>query len=183
MIDAGVVTIGRGTYGALNVKVYGTATSSEPVIRVGNYCSIGPESLAIINGDHRLDWVTTFPIRSVYGLDGAGEDGHPVRSGPLVIGHDVWIGARALLFGGTTIGHGAAIASGSVVTKDVPPYAIVAGNPARIVRSRFTEAEVTQLLDLRWWELPEAAVIELVDILSAPLDVELLASTIEAKRE
>lgn len=72
--------------------------------------------------------------------------------GDTVIGHDVWLGYDAMILPGVTVGDGAVVASRAVVTKDVPAYAIVAGNPARVVKQRFSEAEVAQLLALRWWD-------------------------------
>ena len=73
----------------------------------------------------------------------------------LVIENDVWIGSNVLLLGGIRIGNGAVIAAGSVVTKDVPPYAIVGGNPAKIIRYRFETGEIERLLELKWWDWPE----------------------------
>ena len=78
--------------------------------------------------------------------------------GDTVVGHDVWLGYSALVLPGVTIGHGAVVAAGSVVARDVPPYAVVAGNPARVVRSRFSEEDVERLLRAAWWYWP----IELV---------------------
>ena len=74
--------------------------------------------------------------------------------GNVSIGHDVWIGTEALILSGVSIGHGAVIAARSVVTKDVPPYAIVAGVPARVIRSRFDPATVASLLRIAWWDWP-----------------------------
>jgi virginiamycin A acetyltransferase len=80
--------------------------------------------------------------------------------GDTVVGHDVWFGYRALVMPGVTIGHGAVIAAGSVVTNDVPPYAIVGGNPGRVVRRRYDDAEVELLLGAAWWDWPVEAVTE-----------------------
>src|ERR687890_149200 len=82
---------------------------------------------------------------------------HPVAGEPrgdTVVGNDVWLGYEAIVMAGVTIGDGAIVAAGSVVAGDVPPYAIVAGNPARVVRSRFAEEDVQRLLRAAWWDWP-----------------------------
>lgn len=174
LVARGVVEVGAGTYGALKVEVYGEQFTTNPAVSIGRYCSIGPESFVIVNGDHRTDWTTTFPIRAAFDLGDGSYEGHPRLSGPLVVGSDVWIGARALLFGGTTIGDGAVIASGAVVTKDVPPYAIVGGNPATVIRRRFSDDVTERLQQLQWWRLEPADVEELSDLLCAEPDLDRL---------
>ena len=82
------------------------------------------------------------------------------------IGHDVWVGQNAAILSGVTIGNGAVVAGFSVVTKDVPPYAIVGGNPARIIRYRFTPDQIAALLRIAWWDWPEAKVREMVTMLN-----------------
>jgi acetyltransferase-like isoleucine patch superfamily enzyme len=86
--------------------------------------------------------------------------GHPTTKGNVVIGNDVWIGFGAIILSGVTIGDGAAIGACSVVTRDVPPYAIAAGNPAQIIRYRFPEEIVATLLRIKWWDWPEDKVKE-----------------------
>jgi carbonic anhydrase/acetyltransferase-like protein (isoleucine patch superfamily) len=74
--------------------------------------------------------------------------------GSIVVGNDVWVGTRAIILSGVTIGDGAIVAAGSVVTKDVPPYAIVAGNPARLIRYRFSDETIAAMCRIRWWDWP-----------------------------
>ena len=130
---------------------------------IGRYCSFS-WGLELIAADHPLDWATTSPVthnhQDIRGLElylndiGVQEyrmqvydPGHR----PVQFGHDVWVGMRTLIKRGITIGHGAVVAAGSLVTHDVPPYAIVAGTPARILRFRFADALIARLLKSEWW--------------------------------
>jgi serine acetyltransferase len=97
--------------------------------------------------------------------EAAGLDGRHSSNGDVVIGHDVWLGSQSLVLSGVAIGHGAVVAARAVVTRDVPPYAIVAGNPARLVRYRMSEDQIAALLDSRWWDLPEAEIRRLIPTL------------------
>ena len=103
-----------------------------------------------LGGNHGIDWIATYPF-SVFRESAKHIVGHPVSRGDVLIGHDIWIGADALILSGVHIGNGAVIGTDSVVTKDVPPCVIVAGNPARPIRARFTEEDVCTLESLMWW--------------------------------
>jgi acetyltransferase-like isoleucine patch superfamily enzyme len=142
------VTVGRFSYGNPRLLLW----SEQERIQIGSFCSIADEVVISSGGEHRTDWVTTFPMRIAFGDSQAGKDGHPATKGETIIGHDVWIGFRAMILSGVVIGSGAVIGAGAVVTSDVPPYAIVAGNPANIIRYRFSSDEIQKLLLLRWWD-------------------------------
>lgn len=144
------ITVGRYTYGTPQLKVW----SDGERIDIGAFCSIADDVIIFGGGEHRLDWVTTYPLRIALNSPGAGQDGHPHTKGRTVIGNDVWIGHGAMVVSGVTVGDGACIGAGAVVSKDVPPYAIVAGNPARVVRTRFEPHAIAQLLKIRWWTWP-----------------------------
>ncbi len=118
-------------------------------------------------GEHRTDWLTTFPLRIAFGLDGQHHDGHPASKGPTTIGHDVWLGTGCMILSGVTIGHGAVIGAGAVVTADVAPYAIAAGNPARTARSRFSQDVIDILLSIQWWDWPLPLIRDAVPLLSS----------------
>jgi hypothetical protein len=108
-------------------------------------------------------------------LPGAFEDGMPASRGPIIIGNDVWIGRNAMILSGVTVGNGAVVGAEAVVTRDVRPYAVVAGNPAREVRRRFTDEQVDALQELRWWDWPDSGIRDVVHLLNgAPVD-ELIA--------
>ena len=178
----GQIVMGRGSYGTPTVTAFSPDGSSPPYLVVGNYCSIADGVSVIVNGGHRTDWTTTFPIRVVYRLPGQNSDGHPEPSGPVVLGNDVWVGSGATLLGGVKVGDGAVIGAGAVVASDVRPYAIVVGNPAREIRRRFNDETVNHLLDLKWWQLEEDQVAGMVDILCAPPHLEALQVAIAAIR-
>jgi len=129
-------------------------------VRAGRFCSIGQEVQIGMFRHPARDFVSTYP--AFFSVDNSGcrcsfvtRPGFDEDPLPTEIGHDVWIGNRAIIPGGVTIGTGAVVAAGAVVTKDVPPYAIVGGNPARLIRYRFEEDDIRFLLESRWWELPE----------------------------
>ncbi|QMV64117.1 CatB-related O-acetyltransferase [Pseudomonas berkeleyensis] len=120
------------------------------VSRIGRFCSIG-NSVVIgqEKAGHPLDWVSTHPMQYT------GTSLHYIERGePAEIGHDVWIGREAMIMEGVKVSTGAVIAARSLVTCDVPPYAIVAGTPARIIRYRHSEQVINDLLGSAWWELP-----------------------------
>jgi acetyltransferase-like isoleucine patch superfamily enzyme len=152
--------IGVGTYGVPNVRTWGEGGK----VTIGKYCSIASGVTILLGGDHRTDWVTTYPFMSFWGEAGHIQ-GHPKTKGNVVIGNDVWIGLDAFILSGVKIGDGAVIGARAVVTKDVPPYAIVAGNPARIVRFRFDKETIEKLQRIAWWDWPESEIRKAVDFL------------------
>lgn len=159
--------IGEHTYGVPSVKWWG-----EPVrLKIGRYCSIADNVEIFLGGNHRPDWVTTYPFSAINHWPEAEHIvGHPSTRGDVTIGNDVWIASRAMIHSGVTIGDGAVIGAASVVRRDVPPYAIVIGNPAEVVRMRFSEAEVAALLRLKWWDWNENRVrASLPDLLSSDI--------------
>ncbi|MFE6399443.1 CatB-related O-acetyltransferase [Streptomyces alboflavus] len=124
---------------------------------IGKFCALGEGVRFIMNGaNHRMDGASTFPFPIMGGPWSEHFDlisGLPGR-GDTVIGHDVWFGYRTMVMPGVRIGHGAIIASGSVVVDDVPDYGIVGGNPAKLIRHRYDPKDVARLLELAWWDWP-----------------------------
>jgi len=115
---------------------------------IGRYCSISINA-NVGSTRHNMEWLSTGRLPPSTAAQ------PPVAAPFTIVGHDVWIGAGATVIGGVKIGHGACIGAGSVVTRDVAPYAIVAGSPARLIRYRFPEEVVESLLTSKWWSLPE----------------------------
>lgn len=143
-------SIGEWTYGHPHVPQGDDGTT----LRIGRFCSFASGVTILTGCNHRTDWISTYPFQQVYGPDRPLP--FPSRSkGDVVIGHDVWVGVDALILSGVTIGNGAVIAARSVVTKDVPPYAIVAGSPARVVKYRFDEETIAALQAIAWWDWPQ----------------------------
>ncbi|MCE5316570.1 MAG: CatB-related O-acetyltransferase [Parachlamydia sp.] len=120
---------------------------------IGKFCAIAAETRFIMTGDHKLDAITTYPFPIFrQGWEGAFDVLDLPVKGDIIVGNDVWFGYDSLIKNGVTIGHGAIIATRAVVVKDVPPYAIVAGNPAKVVKMRFNDATIQRLLSLAWWD-------------------------------
>ena len=157
------LSMGRHSYGDPRVATFPGDTAH---VRVGAFTSIGPEVILMDGGDHRTDWVSTFPFRVVLGLPGAYEDGQPRSRGDIEIGNDVWIGRGARVRSGVTIGDGAVVGGYALLTRDVRPYAVVAGVPAREIRRRFSDEQVDALLRIAWWEWPMDAIERTVPQLS-----------------
>jgi acetyltransferase-like isoleucine patch superfamily enzyme len=147
---AGRVVFGPWTYS--RCRVFTDKLGTERLI-VGNYSSIGGTYL--IGGNHGPNRITTYPIRINMAIGGRDPREWPIPTGDTIVGSDVWTCENSLMLAGITIGDGAVVAAGSVVTKDVPPYAIVGGNPAQLIRYRFNEAQREALLEIRWWDWPE----------------------------
>jgi acetyltransferase-like isoleucine patch superfamily enzyme len=123
-------------------------------IEIGRYCSIG-RNVILGSGAHNLEFFTTSPYFEKYLLNKQKSTLKLALYNPkrrVIIGNDVWIGDRAYIMSGVTVGHGSVIASSSVVTKNVPPYTIVAGTPAKAIKQRFSSELTNQLLDIKWWE-------------------------------
>ena len=163
-IAAGWATVGAHTYGSFKVHA---GPGDRASLRIGAYTSIAEGVEFALGGNHRPDWVSTYPFRVAFGLPGAYEDGHPRTEQDVVVGNDVWLGHDALVLPGITIGDGAVVGARAVVAKEVRPYAIVVGSPAREVRRRFDDEQVQALLRIRWWEWPEDVVRDRVAQLSS----------------
>ena len=130
---------------------------------IGKYCSIGSGAVFIMGGNqgHRMDWVSTFPFYYQANIFKDAKDSYK-KVGNTTVGHDVWIGSEAMIMPGVTIGVGAVVSARAVVSKDIPPYAIVAGNPARVIKYRFDDEKISKLLKLKWWDMPEEKVKQIV---------------------
>lgn len=147
----------RGTYFDRNVNII--SWSDKYFVKLGKYNSIGRDCNFFLHSNHRIDWITT--SSQLLGLvtpeiaEMHMKMGHPTCKGDIVVENDVWIGAKSTIMSGVKIQNGSIIGANSVVTKDIPPYAIVVGNPAKIVKYRFSEKIIESLLEIAWWNWTE----------------------------
>lgn len=153
---------GDGTYGNLIIRDY----MGKDQVSVGSYTSIGPGVTILLGADHRVDWVTTFPFNILVD-EFSHITGHPKSGGDVVIGSDVWLGLDSVIMSGVTIGDGAVVAARSLVTKDVPPFAIVGGVPAKLIRYRFDLDTRSRLLKIGWWNWSHSEVMKYVPLLQS----------------
>ena len=167
-----LVSVGKYTYGQLNVLTFDDKTK----LSIGNFCSIGPNVWFIPSADHSLNHISTYP----YKVNVLGEALEGVAKGDIIVEDDVWIGLGATILSGVRIGQGAVIAAGAVVSKNVPPYAIVAGTPAKTLKNRVSDDVISFLMTLDYKALDESMIKEHINDLYFDLD-GLSLSEIESK--
>jgi acetyltransferase-like isoleucine patch superfamily enzyme len=139
--------IGAHTYFSPDLELR-TYFAGERIV-IGKYCSVGDQVLITTGGLHRIEIASSYPFSPL--------DTYRSTS-DTTIGSDVWIGTRAMVRGGVNIGHGAVIGAGAVVFEDVPPFAVAAGNPATVIRYRFSRAAIDRMLNIAWWDWPPGRV-------------------------
>ena len=164
---SGIVSVGRHSYGTPNVYVWDDKTR----LTIGKFCSIAEGVTFLLGGEHRMDWITTYPFSAMSNkwVDAELILGHPATKGDIIIENDVWVGHGALIVSGVHIGNGAVIGAGSVVYKNVEDYAIVAGNPARFIGYRFDQKSRNDLKEMSWWDWPDEEISKnLQKLMSAP---------------
>ncbi len=166
------LSFGAYTYGEPDVIYLSAAT-----LTVGNYTSISNACSVYLGGNHRTDWVSQYPFPNFREQFPTAYGDCPTTKGDVVIGNDVWIGEGAKIFSGVTIGDGAVIGAYAVVTKDVPSYAVMVGNPAQIAKYRFEPHQIEALLNIRWWDWPEEKIHQNMELLcQSDIDAFIRAS-------
>lgn len=158
--------IGDYTYG--HPKVLGRG-----ILEIGKFCSFAENITILLGVEHNPDWVTTYPFSAIF-QEACHIPGHPKSKGAIIIGHDVWVGQHATILSNVNIGTGAIIGACSVVTKDVEPYSIVAGNPAVHRKYRLPDEWIDALLKIAWWDWPIETIMERIDLLLQPPNDDLL---------
>lgn len=161
---------GSGSYGLPTVRDFGDGTT----LKIGAYCSIADGVLIVLGGHHRTDWVSTYPFPAKL-LEAAHIPGYGGSRGDVTIGNDVWLCSGCTILSGVSVGTGAVVAAEAVVTRDVAPYSIVAGNPARVVGWRFDEQSRAELLASGWWNWPREEIAGAVSLLCSDRISEFLA--------
>ncbi len=161
--------IGIGTYGMPQVHDDKEGTT----LRIGAFCSISSEVQIFLGKNHRTDWVSSYPFPAFF-EEASQITEFGVSRGDVTIGSDVWLCANCMILSGVTIGHGAGVGAGAVVTRNVEPYSIVAGNPAKHVRWRFDEPSRIALLEAAWWEWPIEELRTIMPLLCSNLIQDLL---------
>ena len=152
----------RGTYFDRHVTII--SWSDDYHVHLGKYNSIGRDCNFFLHANHRVDWITTSsqlwgPVTNEI-ANMHMRMGHPTCKGDIIIENDVWVGAKSTIMSGVKISNGAVIGAGSMVTKNVEPFAIYAGNPAKFIKFRFTEKQIESLLKISWWNWPEEKIRE-----------------------
>ncbi len=155
--------VGRGTYGSPKVSSWRERPRAS--FKVGAFCSFADGVQIFLGGEHNINWITTFPFCSFDPVLFAATPEHPKTKGDITIGNDVWVGAHSIILSGVTIGDGAVIGARALVAKDVAPYAVVVGNPAREIKKRFDEDRIAFLLKLQWWNWDDDIIEEVAPIL------------------
>jgi acetyltransferase-like isoleucine patch superfamily enzyme len=142
-------------------------------LRVGRYCSIAKDVTIFLRSNHDHECVTTYPFHKM--LEGLPPIPNlPKKKGGVSIGHDVWLCRGCTILDGVTIGNGAVVSTGAVVSSNVAPYSIVGGVPAKLIKKRFDEDIIKDLLEIEWWYLPDSVIVSLVPLLLSNKVKELI---------
>lgn len=167
--DNGILQVDEFTYGT--VVIFGGEGKDGNKVSIGKFCSIALGVLVILS-EHNTNWCSTYPFNDMM-YEYSYLEGHPKSKGDVIIGNDVWIGMNSIILSGVHIGNGAVIGAGAVVTKDVEPYSIVGGNPAKIIKRRFDDATIKRLEEIEWWNWEKEYIYDAIPILQSN-DVEKL---------
>lgn len=158
LVDINRIKVGVATYGPINALIH----SKTGMLIIGNYCSIANDVCFLVGEEHKTDYFSTYPFKvKIAQL----EQYEAISKGDIVVDDDVWIGERATILSGVHIGQGAVVGAGAVVTRDVPPYAIVAGVPARVIRYRFEREVIDKLCEYDFGNLHLESVKKHIDTL------------------
>jgi acetyltransferase-like isoleucine patch superfamily enzyme len=164
VIDLNKICVGRKTYGKLSLWGFGNLDES---LTVGSFVSIAEDVRFLLGGNHEYQGFSTFPFLAKYFATN-----EATTKGAIVVGDDVWIGYNSVILSGVTIGQGAIVAAGSIVTRNVAPYSIVGGNPAKLIKYRFDQAIIDELCNFNFSLLTDEAILRNKEILYEKLDSE-----------
>ena len=161
--NRGLADVNDFTYGSPMILSWGEGTR----VHIGKFCSIAEGVEIFAGGNHRNDWISTYPFNALMPREYGFIEGHPYSKGDVWIGNDVWLGRGCTIMSGVHIGDGATVAAKAVVSRDVPPYAVAAGNPAEVRKLRFSKKEIDALLSIKWWDWNIAKIADEVPLLQS----------------
>lgn len=173
--DIEKVSVGKMSYGPLEVYDWG---SDDEKLSIGNYVSIASGVKFILGGNHYYNTFSTYPFKVMC----LGEEREAYSNGPIVINDDVWIATDSIILSGVNVGKGAVIAAGSVVVKDVPPYSIVGGNPAKVIKYRFDKKIIDKLVNIDFNKIDNSFIYKNIENLYKDLNensIELILREID----
>ena len=163
-----LIECGKYSYGSPNILSFKNRNEK---LKIGNFVSIAQNVTFLLSGNHNIDTFTTYPIKVHYFNEKIDEGW---GKGPITVCDDVWIGYGAVILSGVTIGQGAVVAAGSIVTKDVEPYSIVGGNPAKLIRYRFSKELIEEMKKIDFSKLDPEKFRDVKELLYQKLDFEVL---------
>ena len=156
MFDIRDVTIGKKTYGT--IRIFNDVKNAH--LYIGSFCSIGDNVVFLLGIDHPTNFISTFPFRVKIEKK---DEMEAISKGNIVVDDDVWIGYGATILSGVHIGQGAIVGANALVTKDIPPYAIAGGTPAKLIKYRFEERIINELLKVDFDSLTDDMIIDNID--------------------
>lgn len=162
------INVGDFTYGSPYVRFCDAGKR----VTIGKFCSIADNVTIMLGGNHRYDWCTTYPF-NILMKEFSYIAGHPASNGDVVIGNDVWIGSAVKIMSGVMIGDGCVIAANALVTKDVRPYTVVGGVPAKKIKDRFSPNITKKLLEMKWWDWDRELIYKAIPLLQSSSFEEL----------
>ena len=166
-IPLSVIRCGKYSYGKPKVLTFG---AREEKLKIGNYVSIAENVTFILSGGHFIDTFTTYPFKTMC----FNKENETLCKGPIKVCDDVWIGYGATILSGVTIGQGAIIAAGSVVVKDVEPYSVVGGNPAKLIKYRYSTEIIEEMKKIDFSKIEPEDLKDIQDLIYKKLDMSVL---------
>lgn len=170
------ITVGNATYGAINVLDFNPNTGSS-YIKIGNFCSIAQDVTFLLGGGHKMDSVSTYPFEHY--IEGMEES---TDKGNIIVGDDVWIGYGVTILSGVHIGRGAVIGAEALVTKNIPPYAVVGGVPAKIIKYRFSDTEIKELMKINYSNLSLDVIKNNFNLFTNRVDIENIKKIVKLSK-